>query len=216
MSKKGKGGPIGIVITNQNAPAELIKRLGANAQKAVSLATFKCAQHAEGEIRRTVRQVFNPGTGELSRRWETTFIKKSGDVISAAALSDLVYARVQNEGSGYLPGGVIRSSRGKDKNLAIPFKGEFRPPAPWPSQFPKGTLAFIPSKKADVTGVLVEKLAKGGTGKIWYILKKSVKIKGKRYIEKALEKSKPEWPRVFNERLQELVDEAAAAANKKG
>lgn len=205
---------IGLEVNGEKKMADLLYELGANANKAISIALLRCAQHAEGEIKRTVGKTFEPGTGDLRRSFKAQMIQETGDELSAGAFSDLIYARVQNEGSGFLPGGVIKSNRGPGKNLAIPVEGEFSKPAPWPSSFGKDAFEFLPSKKPGVTGVLVERLSKGNLGKVKYILKPEVKIKPTYYIEEAQEKSSKEWPRIFNERLAELADASAKKADK--
>ena len=204
---------IGFDVEGEKRMQSLLDELGANADKAVSVALLRCAQHAEGEIKRTAQKTFNPGTGNLMRSFTAQMLAKKGDTLSAGAVSNLVYAEIQNDG------GTIRSSRGPGKNLAVPAKGRFKPPAPWPSDFNDDAFSFIPSKKPGITGILVEKLAKGQTGKFgkglgrWmYTLMPEVTIKSTRYIERAKEKSSKEWPRVFNERLAELVDGAAKKA----
>jgi len=206
MTKKS---PVGVVIKNIEAPAELIKRLRKNSVSALRLGTLRCAQHLEGEVRRTIRSVFKPGTGNLSRSFKTVFLVDTEDEVSIGVLSDLVYARVQNEGSKYLPGGVIRSSRGPNKMLAIPMEGRGIPLGKWPRDFAKGELHFGIAK--GIGSVLLN-----SSDQIMFKLRRKVKIKGKQYLKKALTKSKPEWPRVLNERLEELIEEAANAANKKG
>lgn len=199
---------IGLEVEGQKKTTALLRELGKNADEAISIALLRCAQHAEGEIKRTAQQVFNPGTGNLMRSFKAVMLAKKGDILSAGAVSDLIYAGIQNDG------GTIVSSRGQGKNLAIPDKDANIPLGKWPRDFPKDALSFIPSKKPGITGVLVERLAKGGAGKLMFILKPSVTLTGKKYIEAAQEDSSKEWPRVFNERLAELADESARKADK--
>ena len=181
---------IGFEIGGSKESKALLDALGANADKATAAALFRCAQHADGEIKRVAQRVFKPGTGNLMRSFTAQMLSRQGETMSAGALSPSIYAEIQNDG------GDITSSRGPGKNLAIPAKGRFSLPAPWPSSFAKDAFAFIPSKKPGITGILVERLAKGqtgdfgkGLGRWMYTLMPSVTIKPKKYIEEAQEKS---------------------------
>tara|TARA_Y100000593_G_scaffold86609_1_gene165651 strand:- start:2893 stop:3483 length:591 start_codon:yes stop_codon:yes gene_type:complete len=195
---------IGFEVNNERKMHDLLYELGANADKAISIALLRCAQHAEGEIKRVAQKTFKPGTGNLMRSFKAQMLDKKGSTLSAGALSDLVYAGIQNEG------GTIRSSRGPNKYLAIPMPNRDIPLGKWPRDYPRGALhvgiAPIPYR---LGLVLMD-----STGQVMFNLAKEVKLKPKKYIEEAQEKSSKEWPRIFNERLAELADAAQTKASK--
>jgi hypothetical protein len=195
---------IGFEVDGANKMADLLYELGANSNKAVSLALLRCAQHAEGEIKRTAQKTFKPGTGNLMRSFKAQMLQETGDNLSAGAVSDLVYAGIQNEG------GTIRSSRGPGKFLAIPLANRDIPLGKWPRDYPKGALhvgiAPIPYR---LGLVLMD-----ANGRVMFNLARKVKLEATHYIETAQEASSKEWPRIFNERLAELADASAKKADK--
>lgn len=192
-------------LLTPNAPLGLLARLGKHADEAVALATMKCAMYAEGQMRRLTRTLFKPGTGELSRSFGTTFLRKDKDEVTAFAYNDAKYARVQNEGSAYLPGGVIRSSRGPGKMLAYPL--ERRTDMRWARDVPNLRIAL--GKNASPARPELGLVLVNASDKIVFNLARKVKIKPTNFVEKAAVKSEPEFPRIFNEELTKLAKKAS-------
>jgi hypothetical protein len=191
---------IGLEVEGQKKTTALLRALGKNADEAISVALLRCAQHAEGEIKRTAQRVFKPGTGNLMRSFKAVMLAKEGDILSAGAVSDLVYAGIQNDG------GEIVSSRGPSKYLAYPVVE--LPVGQWARDTP-GLHVGIAPPPSKLGLVLMD-----ASNKVIFNLAKKVTITGKKYIESAQEDSSKEWPRIFNERLAELADESARKADK--
>lgn len=189
---------IGYKIFGQMKMHDLLYELGANADKAVSIALFRCAQHAEGEIKRTLQKTFKPGTGNLMRSFTAQMLSKKGSTLTAGAVSDLVYAEIQNDG------GTIRSSRGPSKFLAYPVVD--MPVGQWASDTPDLHVGIAPYP-SKLGLVLMD-----SSNRVIFNLAKKVTIKPTKYLEKAQESSSKEWSRIFNERLAELADAAAQKA----
>lgn len=164
---------------------------------------LRAAQHAEGEIRAVVYETFPEGrTGALARSFRTTFIGRDADgVTSAAASSDLVYARIQDEGGTVRPSSVQR--------LAIPLKR--LPVGKWPRHFAKGELTLIKSKRGNSILAKVTK-GRGGKDKIdpQFVLVKESRIRGRGYVVLAAERARPGIEEIMSEGMQRIVDSAAS------
>jgi hypothetical protein len=160
--------------------------------------TFEAAQHVEGVIKDTVRRMFpHARTGELMRSFHAGWVqRRGGDSVSAGAFSDLVYAQIQDEG------GIIKPK--EMKYLAIPLikmaVGKWA--RPWP-RHKKGTPTrsgeTVCFKNPKSGKLLIWRLgakiarSKGGGRQVTpiYVLKKSVKVTPKRYLDIATDKSGP-------------------------
>lgn len=155
---------------------------------------FKCAQIAAGEIRRAIYATFRGRTGELARSFHETFLGDAKDGIrSAGALSDLVYAPIQDEG------GTVVPKRGK--YLAIPLPGANVPFGKWPRDYAKGDLHFIKSKAGNA-------LLADPTGKPIFALKTSVRLKGRGYIRAAADAASPKMAEVMGESIKVAIGRA--------
>lgn len=156
---------------------------------------LQAAEIAAGELRIASNEMFSHRTGELARSWRPMFLRVSRSELTTAALSDLVYAAIQNDG-----GTIVPRTR---KYLAIPLVD--LPVGKWPRDFGRGELSFVPLKSGD-GGLLVRaakgKARQGKIGEAIFLLKKSVTLKGRHYIEKAAAIAEP--------RIQEHMAQAAA------
>lgn len=156
---------------------------------------FKCAQIAAGELRRTVYSTFKGRTGELARSFKETFLGNAKDGIrSAGALSDLVYAPIQDEG------GTVTPKRGK--YLAIPLPGAGVPYGKWPRDYAKGELHFIKSRAGNA-------LLADPTGKPIFALKTSVRLRGRGYVRAAADAAAPKMAEVMGESIKVALGKAA-------
>lgn len=163
-------------------------------EAATKIAT-EAAQLLVGAIREAVldsakqsTRGFSVRTGALARSFREE-IKVRNGVLSIGAFSRLVYAQIQDRG------GVIVPRR--MKSLAIPLtrKAAIR----WPRDWPRGKL-FRPHGK-DWLGS-----TKGKKGiEVQYLLRKSVRLKGKGYLKVAGDKAIPEIARLFVKRMTERV-----------
>ena len=101
----------------------------------------------------------------------------TGEEIAFGVFSDLIYAKVQDEGKTLTPNAPL-------KWMAYPHRSaKSYVGIRWPRDFPKGKLSFaLSSHDPSGTAYLFEK----GREKPVFILKKKVKIPGLRYLDKAL------------------------------
>ena len=171
--------PIGSILERVRA------RLTGGTKKGI----LKAAEFAAGELRRQVRDTFGQRTGGLGRSFRATLID-DGEGISAGAFSDAVQAKILDQGGTIHPKSV--------KFLAIPVSPKAkRTVGLWPRHWPKGVLRFLKDPRG---GRLVE-VSKGGRLTLHYLLRKSVTIKARHYIEAAV-------PAV-REAVREILAEAA-------
>ena len=142
---------------------------------AIDEALLKAAQYLTGVIRKTILSTFHGRTGELARTWHEVFIGRDGHVSSAGTFSPSVYAEIQDQGGTIVP----RTA----KSLAIPIPGAPISVGQWPRDFPKGQLFQRKGKP----GVLFQRIGKGGSLQPMFVLKKSVTLRGKHYVDAALD-----------------------------
>lgn len=127
------------------------------------------ARVAERALRRKTREMFEPGSGALSRSFKSTLVGKRGLIYGSKAVTQRIYARIQDKG------GTIRA-----KNvtyLTIPISVEARKKRA--RQF--GDRLFF--WKRGTRKYLAESIS--GELKVHYRLKRSVRITGKRYTDAA-------------------------------
>lgn len=149
---------------------------------------LSAAQILVGEIREaimdspaTARQLPNQRTGGLARSYREE-VKVTGGQWLIGAYSDLVYARIQDEGGRIFPSRMQR--------LAIPLtrKAAIR----WPRDWPRGKLF----RRGNA---LTERRGKQLINH--YALAKSVKITGKKYTERAKTTAMPQIAKLIIRRL---------------
>jgi hypothetical protein len=148
---------------------------------------LRAAVFAAGIINETVSDLFPSGrTGQLQRSFKGSLVTDArGLNIQAKAVSKLVYAETQDVGNTIYP-----KTR---KNLAVPFPGRLHPVGKWPRHFAKGQLSFISRRGKSPLLARID----GGLMRPMFVLKKSVRIRGKQYLKEAERRMDPE--------LQDLV-----------
>lgn len=151
-----------------------VRRAAALVPKAMEEGALLAAEHAAGELREVVLQEFDTRTGTLAASWRARLVAAEDVSVTAGAFSDVVYARIQDEGGTIFPRTV--------KRLAVPLKRSI-PVGKWPRHFPKGAL-FLNQQH--------QTLHDAGTGEPMFALKRHVTIPGRNYIEKARERAEPE------------------------
>lgn len=190
-----QGGDIGLVLRTLS---------GKIADDTAGL-VLRAAQHAEGEVRAVIYETFPEGrTGALARSFRATFLGRDADGVTAAAVSsDLVYARIQDEGGTITPKTT--------KYLAVPLKR--LPVGKWPRHFGKDELTLIRSKRGNSILAKVTK-TRGGREKIdpHFVLVPRVTIRGRGYVALAAERARPGIEEIMAEGLQRSVDDAAGGA----
>lgn len=169
---------------------------------------LQAADYVAGEIRREVNSTFPEGrTGALARSFTATFLGWNGDVVGAEAGSELIYAKVQNDGQ------TITAKT--TKSLAVPIPGANIPIGKWPRHYPKDKLVFI---KIGGNAILWSKSGGGRTKKgkeKWttltplFVLKKSVTIRGKKYVDSAVNRAADDAQEIIRTGVINLVEEDA-------
>ena len=163
---------------------QLEKALGASMAKE----TFRVAEYATGIIRETIKtdwlenSTAGISTGQLMRSFRPTMLAQSGKDVSIGIFSDVAYAAIHETG------GTITAK--SSANLAIPLTRKARRVAP--RQFP-GKLKYVPVPGKNYK-LLVEVRKRKNIAH--YLLKRSVRIKPKRYLAKSvvtINKALPRW-----------------------
>ena len=145
----------------------------------------------EREIKQTIKREFEGGATELASSYfirPRVMRKGPSGLLEARVTSTLVYARVQDQGTGYLPGGAIRP-KPPLKNLAIPLVKQLRKAGIWPRHYASragGNLTMGPISRAG-NRLLVD----ANTGDLRYVLVPESRFRGKDYIPKALTRARP-------------------------
>ena len=170
---------------------------------------LRAAQHVVGEIRSTLYETVKSGsTGGLARSFEATLLGRGGKVFGAAAASDSVYARIQDEGGTIYPRTV--------KRLAIPLHDFGRLAiGKWPRHWAPGKLVPIKSKRGNM--ILAEIRGTGKRAKIIprYLLKRSVTLSAKGYLETAANRAMPGVEDILAEGVARAVDDTIDGGTKK-
>lgn len=166
-----------IDISLRGDPEKWVRTLIPSIRKGAEFGMFKAAQYARGEVQRQISGGFKSGRGGLARSYVATILKptKKGE-LRAGAVSSLVYAKIQNEGG--------RVTAKAARALTIPLTHEARRASQvgrTAREFPTPLALIWPKGKS--TGWLVEKQRRKSI--MHYLLTRSVKIPGTRYLEKA-------------------------------
>lgn len=155
---------------------------------------LQAAEYLAGEIRSVVMATFSGRTGGLARSWRSRFLGVNGRIAGAEAYSDLIYAGIQDTGGTIHPRTVSK--------LAIPLKD--LPVGKWPRHFGK-ELTLIKSKKGNA---ILAKVKKNGQIEPYFVLKDSATIKGRQYVDKAIDQAMPEIESIMLEGINKDIDKA--------
>ena len=164
---------MGVVITRDTA-TDAIKKTKEALPPTIRKRLLQAAQHLEGEIRSTIMSEMRGRTGALPRSFRARLLTTEGRVYSAGVFSQLVYARIQNDGGVIVPKSV--------KNLAVPImSGKNLPVGKWPRHFGYGDLQLIVRKGKPP---LLAKVSKKRITPLFVLLKR-VSIRGSHYLERS-------------------------------
>ena len=164
---------------------EVFQRISDQLQGSLPKSVFAAAVVGAGILSEKTRDVFKPGTGDLSRSFQAAPSKSErANEYSAEAYSELVYAGIQDSGETIRP-----KTR---KNLAIPVNGVKR--GTWPRNYSqRSKLVFVPSRRGgNVTGVLGIPRRSRGKGarrrilEIKFVLMKQVTIPKTDYVASSI------------------------------
>lgn len=168
---------------------ELVQKLNKiGVKKSILALTLKAALHLEGVVREVIMRTFtkNP-TGNLARSFKARLIRTTDDGVSAGVFSELIYAKIQDEGGTITP----RTAR----NLAIPLNRAAS--KRWPREWGKGKLHFA---KMRGKKFLVDK-----AGVPQYALRESVTIRGRGYLREAKKLGMPGVLQILGDGLRAKV-----------
>ena len=175
----------------------LIKKLSSEITPTLAKSVLKAANYAGGVIARKVVEIMPGGKGRLAKSFlPAHFVATEGfGSVAAGALSDLVYAQIQDQGGAIYP----RTA----KRLAIPMtpKAEKR----WPRDWPADALSYVP--RPDGSALLFERL-RNGKDVLQYVLKKSVYVPGQHYLEASADAPRHKHERPTGEPVTRLVARA--------
>lgn len=158
---------------------------------------LKATQHTTGVVRSQIYETFPGGrTGGLARSFNPVFLGVEGKHITTAVFSKLSYARIQDEGGIIKPKSVSK--------LAVPLSSARVPVGKWPRHFAKGELVYIKTKSGKE---LLAKISKKGGIKPVFVLKPSVRLRARNYIEAARRRAEPA--------IVEILDGQIAIVTKK-
>lgn len=181
---------------------------------------------------KTVREKFlkGPYPQEIERRtgsFAATFsrgnteniftVEARGSMVVATFGSQDIRARVLNEGTGYLPGGVIKSKR-PGGYLAIPTDAaRTSPRGPLKAQYRNRSWRDVPNTfvgRSRRGGLFIAQRSIGsgrrrGSGfVVLAILVKEVRIAGRHFMEKTLAVVQPLIPGIFQTRFDRIIQRA--------
>lgn len=157
---------------------------------------LQAAELAAGAVRREVNQSFRPGTEALARSFTATLLAPKQGKLRSGAISDSVYARIQDQGGTIVPRNA--------KALTVPVSQQAKSASRrgiGAREFPS-PLALIWPKGRD-RGYLVEK----GVG-VHYVLRKSVTLPGRTYLLESAKAVEPELNELFDGALEVAAGEA--------
>lgn len=156
-----------------------------------------CAQILTGDVRDAIYRGYtgdNVRTGGLARSFRPYSEIRDGRG-RIASESDLIYARVQDQG------GIVRPR--VMKHLAIPLIR--LPVGKWPRHFPRdgrGRLFMLRKKGGEPRWILARKKGKRGVEAV-FLLRKWVRIPAKHYLETASRTAIPKILRYLARRIDE-------------
>lgn len=189
----------GITAVVENETSEAFGTLLDNFDVALAGGLIDAAQYVEGIIKVQIFQKFKASTGMLARSFRAVPVLKEDKSLASGVFSDLIYAKVQNDGMQNIhskrPGGY----------LAIPISDYVKKKVGfWPRDWPGDALFCYKSRKGNL--LLAEK--KGSTGDIvnHYLLRKSVSIKGRHYIEEAKRQSEPGVEQILGDEVDAVLE----------
>ncbi len=179
--------------------------------EAIKKGMMDAAFELEGEIREEIQRTFPTAkTGELMNSYHAQWVTDSGPQITTGVYSDLVYARIQNEGGTIYPRTV--------KNLAIPISPKAKMTiGKWPRHYPKDFLTLI--QKKGKAPVLVHLSKNGKIEDVYFVLAKSSTIPKaspkRKHLERGADKALPGIERILGDKVELVIDKTKVQVVKK-
>jgi hypothetical protein len=183
-------------IDGMDGLADLLDRVKGKLPEIIASGGLLAAEHMTTEIRKSVMDLSADPKGGLARSFKPQVeASEGGEEVRVKSTSDLVYARIQDEG------GTITAKR---KFLAVPWRGANIPIGKWPRHFAKGELTFIKRKNRPPLLVRVGKKKFD----LMFTLRRSVNIPAKNYLDHAWANAKDGVGEILEGKLAVGVDEA--------
>lgn len=170
----------------------------AEAQK---LGLLKAAKMATGEVQRAIFEDFPSGRGGLAKSYTATLLQPKDGKLRAGAISDLVYARIQDEG------GPIVAKNAKALTIPISEKAKkLSSRGVSAREFPGGLDLVWP--RGSQVGYLVKSIKK--RTELHYLLKRRTHLDGTGYLDKAANNAEPEIVEIMEAALAKAGNDAEA------
>ena len=156
----------------------------------------KALSVTEREVKKSVKRKFRGGAELAGSYTRKLVLKRGGTHVDAGVLSKLVYAKVQDLGTGYLPGGAIRP-KPPGKALAIPLLRDLKEAGIWPRHNSRVMDLIVPLSRR--TGKRQALLVDAVSGVPMYILVPETRFRGKFYIKAAIKAADPQVQKIFGD-----------------
>ena len=163
------------------------------------------AEMAAGAVRASIFEAFPGSRGGMARSYTATLLRPKDGHLRSGAVSDLVYARIQDEGGTITPKNA--------KALTIPISDQ----AKRLSERGIGARAFpaelsLVWPKGRRTGMLVESMQ--DRTKLHYVLSKRVTLPGKNYLDDAAQHVAPLLVELFDVNITKAGKETKAGGEQ--
>jgi len=153
----------------------------------------KALSVTEREVKQSIRRKFKGGS-ELAGSYSRKFELETPTKLKAGVFSRLVYAKVQDLGTAYLPGGAIRP-KPPLKRLAIPLLDDLRAAGIWPRHNSRVMELIVVKSRS--TGQKQALLVDAMSQVPMYILVPETRFRGKFYIDAAIKLATPKVNKIF-------------------
>lgn len=173
-----------------------LKGIRERTRGAVAPKTFESAKLLRDNIGKEIRRFAKNPTGKLERSFTIRIRQLSGGTVKASVESDLPYASIHETG------GRITAKKAGALTIPMTATARGRTARSW------GPKLFKPKGR----NFLATRGGRGGGLTVQYLLRKSVFIRKKRYLTKALRRTRKPMERLFDKMVRTVARQAARSA----
>lgn len=170
-----------------------LKGIRERTKGAIAPKTFESARLLRDNIGKEIRRFARNPTGKLERSFTIRIKQLSGGSVKASVESDLPYAAIHETG------GRIRPTKGSALTIPMTATARGRTARSW------GPKLFRPKGRS----FLATRGGRGGGLTVQYLLRKSVMIRKKRYLTKAIRRTRKPMERIFDKLVRTVAAQAA-------